>query len=149
MEVRLHIFLIFVLRRRGWSRPHPGSFMSMERPSIPVEWASGTVETCCRNENRSPVSRTQARVSAALPTELYQLLYGYATQLQVTCSRSAYCHGSFVHVQRERERERERDTCVSCSGLLRVTNFATGQAPYMISTTCERPFSKLSKVAEP
>jgi hypothetical protein len=134
MEGRLHIFLISVLCRRGWSRPHPDSFMSMERPSIPVEWASGPIETCCRNENRSPISRTQARVSAALPTELYHLLYGYTTQLQVTCSRSAYCHDSFVHVQ--------RDTCVSCNGFLPVTNFPAGQAPYMISKTCERPFSK-------
>lgn len=127
MEDRLHISLISLLRRRGWSRSHPGSFMSMERPLIPVEWASGPVETCCRNENRNQISRTQARVSAALPTELCQLSYGYTTQLQVTCSRRAYCHGSFVHVQ--------RDTCVSCSGLLPVTNFPAEQAPYTISTT--------------
>jgi len=95
MEARPHIFLISVLPRRGWSRPQTGSFMSTEGPSIPVGWASGPVETCCRNENRSPNSRTQARVSAALPTELYQLLCGYTTQLQVSCSRNAYCHGSF------------------------------------------------------
>ena len=141
MEARLHVFLISVLRRCGWSRPHPGSFMSMERLTIPVDWASGPVETCCSNENRSPISRKQARVSAALPTELYQLLYGYKTQLQVTCTRRAYCHGSLVHVQ--------RDTWVSCSGLLPVTNFPAGQAPYTIATTCEITFSKLSKVAEP
>jgi hypothetical protein len=134
MEARLHISLISVLRRRGWSRPHSGSFMSMERPSIPVEWTSGPVETCCRNENRSRISRTQARVSAALSTELYQL-YGCTTQLQVRCSRSACCHGSFVHVQ--------RDACVSCSGLLSVTSFPVGQATLNDLSNLRMPVLKI------
>lgn len=56
MEARPHIFLISVLPRRGCSRPHPGSFMSTEGSSIPVRWASGSVEMCCRNENRNPIS---------------------------------------------------------------------------------------------
>jgi hypothetical protein len=129
MEARLHIFLICVLRRRGWPRPHPGELHVRGRASD-TQFTSAWVGL--RASWDVVETRIEARflechpVSAALPTELYQLVCGYMTQLRL-CTAEAF----LVVCQ-----ERRVCLCLSCSGLQPVSISPAGQTPCTIWAVC-------------
>ena len=95
MEARLHIFLICVLRRRGWPRPHPGQLHVRGRASD-TQFTSAWVGL--RASWDVVETRIEARflechpVSAALPCVATWRSYDYVQQKRfLSCVKSDVC----------------------------------------------------------